>query len=172
MSASPALISLVFLFIALLVVIGLIVGIVLWATSGRGSSQGMSCGSCGYGVRGLSQLSCPECGADLREVGIQRGGSPGRRLTGIVLTCICGAMVLLGCGVTGLAFVWAAAPNSPSKTTTLQPTPGPATSSGTAIRLSPIDPNAAPGGAAIASDDPGPKGDTASDEAPVENDDR
>ncbi len=28
------------------------------------------CGQCGYIVRGLSELNCPECGADLREVGI------------------------------------------------------------------------------------------------------
>jgi hypothetical protein len=28
------------------------------------------CGRCGYCVRGISQLTCPECGSDLREVGI------------------------------------------------------------------------------------------------------
>ena len=28
------------------------------------------CGHCGYCVRGISQLICPECGSDLREVGI------------------------------------------------------------------------------------------------------
>ena len=29
-----------------------------------------TCGRCGYMVRGLTTFSCPECGADLREVGI------------------------------------------------------------------------------------------------------
>jgi hypothetical protein len=29
-----------------------------------------ACGNCGYCVRGISALLCPECGADLREVGI------------------------------------------------------------------------------------------------------
>ncbi|MHC4991898.1 MAG: hypothetical protein ACYTGC_13055 [Planctomycetota bacterium] len=41
-----------------------------------------SCGGCGYAVAGLATLRCPECGADLREVGIrtpspQRGRSVG-----------------------------------------------------------------------------------------------
>lgn len=35
-------------------------------------SQGLAnCGRCGYGVRGSATLSCPECGADFREVGIK-----------------------------------------------------------------------------------------------------
>ena len=29
-----------------------------------------ACGACGYSVRGLSTMICPECGSDLREVGI------------------------------------------------------------------------------------------------------
>jgi hypothetical protein len=29
-----------------------------------------TCGQCGYCVRGISTLTCPECGSDLREVGI------------------------------------------------------------------------------------------------------
>ncbi len=32
-----------------------------------------SCGRCGYPARGISTLQCPECGADLREVGITTG---------------------------------------------------------------------------------------------------
>lgn len=35
-----------------------------------------SCGGCGYCVRGLETFTCPECGADLREVGIL---TPGQR---------------------------------------------------------------------------------------------
>lgn len=33
-----------------------------------------SCGRCGYCVRGIPGLTCPECGADLREVGIVTPG--------------------------------------------------------------------------------------------------
>src|SRR5262245_27162203 len=33
-----------------------------------------SCGSCGYCVRGLEGMICPECGSDLREVGILTPG--------------------------------------------------------------------------------------------------
>lgn len=36
-----------------------------------------SCGQCGYAVRGIQSLICPECGADLREVGIIRPGQSG-----------------------------------------------------------------------------------------------
>ena len=32
------------------------------------------CGSCGYDTTGLTTLTCPECGADLRVAGITRGG--------------------------------------------------------------------------------------------------
>jgi hypothetical protein len=43
----------------------------------RGGSDLPTCARCGYAVRGLMGLDCPECGADLREVGIvtpkQRG---------------------------------------------------------------------------------------------------
>ncbi len=40
-----------------------------------------SCGKCGYAVAGLPTFTCPECGSDLREVGIvmpRTGGSWGR----------------------------------------------------------------------------------------------
>ena len=36
----------------------------------RDAPQG--CGNCGYNVRGLTTFKCPECGQDLREVGIDR----------------------------------------------------------------------------------------------------
>ncbi len=41
------------------------------------SGSGLStCGHCGYAVRGLESMTCPECGEDLREVGIV---TPGRK---------------------------------------------------------------------------------------------
>ena len=42
----------------------------------RPKSDLPTCGACAYAVRGVSSLFCPECGADLREVGIV---TPGRR---------------------------------------------------------------------------------------------
>jgi hypothetical protein len=33
-----------------------------------------SCRACGYAVRGLPSFRCPECGSDLREVGIDTPG--------------------------------------------------------------------------------------------------
>jgi len=33
------------------------------------------CGKCGYAVRGLPTFTCPECGSDLREVGISMPGT-------------------------------------------------------------------------------------------------
>ncbi len=51
----------------------------LWYRVYKGEASGglPVCAKCGYAVRGLTGLDCPECGADLREVGIitpkQRG---------------------------------------------------------------------------------------------------
>ena len=90
--------------IALLVLVGLIVGITLWVTGGRSRGSGeMSCGGCGYAVRGLQALNCPECGADLRMVGINRPKGGTARNVGIALT-LGTALLLLTC--LGSAFVW------------------------------------------------------------------
>jgi len=43
------------------------------------------CGRCGYTVRGISKLVCPECGADLREVGINMPGQGGSALFGCLI---------------------------------------------------------------------------------------
>lgn len=45
----------------------------------------LGCGKCGYPVRGLSELTCPECGADLTEVGIIRGGDARAGLASILV---------------------------------------------------------------------------------------
>jgi len=44
--------------------------VVLRVQPARDMSNGGACGKCGYNVRGIESLACPECGADLREVGI------------------------------------------------------------------------------------------------------
>lgn len=84
---------------------GLIAGLIMWSTSGGGGSTEMSCGTCGYPVKGLTQLNCPECGVDLREAGIQQPGSPGKRRTGMILTIACGGLLLLACGTSVLMLV-------------------------------------------------------------------
>ncbi|MBI1335737.1 MAG: hypothetical protein GC164_02110 [Phycisphaera sp.] len=145
MSGTPGwmelIISLVmFVIFVLLPIVGLIVGIVLWARSGAGNAgEGMACGKCGYNVRGLSQLNCPECGADLREAGIVKGKSKGRRGLGIALTIVCGLMLLLTCLLTGVfamartvqmpqptpTATWSTSPPAPQpQPATPSPTPG------------------------------------------------
>lgn len=153
-----AALSVLFFIVLLLVIVlgGLITGIILWTTSGKGSAE-MACGRCGYGVRGLSQFTCPECGADLREAGIARTASPARRRTGIVLTCVCGGMTLLGCiGFGSLTFV-STRPSSPAyqvQPAIIQPpqtSPAPTQSPATSSQLltdpnaitPPVDPDAA-----------------------------
>jgi len=55
-----------------LFVIASVVGLAwLWSrVLGRQKVRVPSCGSCGYAVRALEVMTCPECGSDLREVGI------------------------------------------------------------------------------------------------------
>jgi len=76
-SAAPTLV------IALVVLAGLVLLAITWWKRGRGRGPVAepSCGKCGYAVRGLTSLNCPECGSDLREVGIvtphtARGAGP------------------------------------------------------------------------------------------------
>ncbi|MFN3166253.1 MAG: hypothetical protein ACE37H_04225 [Phycisphaeraceae bacterium] len=116
----------------LFMLVGLVVGVVLWSTGGRSRSGGeMACGSCGYAVRGLTQWACPECGADLREAGIRSGGSSGRRVLGVLLTIACSAVLLLSCVVPAVMFTLPSGPSSSS------PVTYPNSSTGTAIPAAP-----------------------------------
>ena len=133
----PELIS---LFVLLLAPTALIVGIILIVTGRRkGKSAGpageMSCGGCGYSVRGLQQLTCPECGVDLRAAGITGGGSAAKRTVGIVLVVFSVLFMVSCCGL-GL-IGWLAMGNSTAVTTPMpvpvQPQPAPG----------PVDPNSA-----------------------------
>ena len=128
-------VELIILFMLLLILGGLITGIVMWTTSGSGKSSEMSCGACGYAVRGLEALNCPECGTDLRMAGIRRGGSPGKRTLGIVLTFLSLGLILLGCGASSFLFMKVQSPTaSPSQTIPAQPAPSQSTSSPSSLQ--------------------------------------
>lgn len=43
------------------------------------------CGKCGYVVRGITSLTCPECGSDLRVVGTVTEGSKGKVVAGCLM---------------------------------------------------------------------------------------
>ena len=58
-----------------LVVVVLVVLAVLMLKRRRSGEQQPACGKCGYFVKGLTTFTCPECGSDLREVGIMTAGS-------------------------------------------------------------------------------------------------
>lgn len=89
---------LLILILLVLPIAGVTYGLMLWVRGSKGSSHSeMACGGCGYAVRGLTQLTCPECGVDLRNAGIHRGKFNGTRGAGVVLTLVCGGFLLLGC---------------------------------------------------------------------------
>lgn len=67
----------------LLLILSLATGLFVWWRVHRWLSRysatgDPTCGRCGYIVRGVSQLTCPECGSDLREVGIRPATASGQ----------------------------------------------------------------------------------------------
>ncbi|MEO0586738.1 MAG: hypothetical protein AAF078_03775 [Planctomycetota bacterium] len=71
------------LLIASIIPLALIAATVwLWVRVVRGftsaNRDSAVCGACGAGVRGITSFTCPECGADLREVGIVTPKAHGR----------------------------------------------------------------------------------------------
>lgn len=78
-------------------------GLMIWllwkfGRRGRENDGEPRCGNCGYLVRGLAELNCPECGADLREVGITRFAAikPWWRITLWALGGIAGFIAAVG----------------------------------------------------------------------------
>jgi hypothetical protein len=67
--------------IEVVLILGL-VGVPTWFQRLSSRSYDIArCIKCGYGIRGIMTLTCPECGSDLREVGIKppsRKGDPPR----------------------------------------------------------------------------------------------
>ena len=61
--------------IVFFLVFGILVAVMSRRAVGNGKAgSDPTCGKCGYCVRGISELICPECGSDLREVGIRAPG--------------------------------------------------------------------------------------------------
>jgi len=64
----------------------------------------LGCGKCGYAVQGISQLRCPECGADLTEVGIVPRGKMRVIVAGILV--IAGfSVAVLACALIALRLI-------------------------------------------------------------------
>jgi hypothetical protein len=65
----------------IIVVAALVAAVAFWAGRRgrrRGALDGPVCGACRYSVVGLEVLTCPECGGDLRAVGIRTPNEPRR----------------------------------------------------------------------------------------------
>ncbi len=87
-----------FLLVVLIILVGVpgVVSLLVWFMARRSEKGEQSCGKCGYSVRHLTTFSCPECGADLREVGIRP--QPGNGPVGIAVAAGVFAMFILLCG--------------------------------------------------------------------------
>jgi hypothetical protein len=105
-----------------------IFGVLLLASMlrGRGTVQGLAdggaCGRCQYNVRGLTTFLCPECGADLREVGILPPAQSGVTLSKWVVVIL--VVTLMGLSLMLLMFAWASAP-APMPAPPAMPAPTP-----------------------------------------------
>jgi predicted RNA-binding Zn-ribbon protein involved in translation (DUF1610 family) len=91
---APGLIELMFVFLAL----GFFVAYLLFRR--KRASADPVCGKCGYQVRGLTTFTCPECGSDLREVGILSAAKPRKtaadsRLRGKIIAIV-GVWICIG----------------------------------------------------------------------------
>ena len=92
----------------------------------------MSCGACGYQVQGLQSLNCPECGADLREVGIVPLATRGKWSTPVVLIVIAVVSLVLFWLMVGIPSQTrmpvppTPLPANPVPVTPAQPAPAPA----------------------------------------------
>src|SRR5688500_17834237 len=73
------------LFFLLIFIVGFVFAIVFAARSRKAGPTDPICGKCSYQVRGLTRFTCPECGSDVREVGIISAAAPARARHGLGL---------------------------------------------------------------------------------------
>jgi hypothetical protein len=120
-------------------VIGAVVWLIARRPRGSGDPNLMACGACGYAVRGVQTTSCPECGADLREVGIARprtaGGNAAWWVVLIAVIAIVGLFMV--CCVGGLFISYDTLQTPPAPPTMPAPQPTPAPNDGTLQEANP-----------------------------------
>ncbi|MEM9252389.1 MAG: hypothetical protein AAGB29_08580 [Planctomycetota bacterium] len=99
----------------------------LWARVVRGFTaklaESATCGSCGAGVRGIGTFECPECGADLREVGIVT--PQGRRAVSLVAFALGWTLLPLVPALVAFAMLLATGPTHTSSNFRVTITDGP-----------------------------------------------
>jgi len=128
---SPALLILLVALVVMAAGIACVIAGVILYNKSTGSTG--ICGKCGYSVNQLQSMTCPECGADLREAGIRTTSGGKGALALIVLGCV---ILFFSCIFIGggLLFAQRPAPVAPvvqqAKTATpgnpSQPAPPPA----------------------------------------------
>jgi len=106
--------------VPLLLIVGLALMLIMRARSKRRGPTAPSCGACGYAVAGLESLKCPECGADLREVGIVTPSTRAPSVLPVVFlsSLALGFVLLIGATVLNRA-LWAATQPAPTRYGTL-----------------------------------------------------
>ena len=97
-------IMLLFLVVAGIASVGGLIYIWVRALSRPVVNQGLPlCGRCGYAVRGVGSLACPECGADFREVGIVTPAMRRRYIGPVLFIAIWSlALWMPGCTISGI----------------------------------------------------------------------
>lgn len=119
-SAAASWLSIVLLIVLVLFVAAPIAGFLLWRRRGGSEGDSLVCGACGYPVRGMTALNCPECGADLREAGIVKPTrSSGGSVVMVIVLTIFSLMILMGL----LSFVTFKATSSSGTSVTTSPAP-------------------------------------------------
>ncbi len=112
-----------------LILAGAVVG-ALWVLGRRRNvSDTGACGKCGYSTRGLTSFVCPECGCDLRDVGIVPPQSKGIGRGGAIVLVVVGLLMLFVCGglfLTPMSLAPAPVVTVVPAPTARSPTPAPA----------------------------------------------
>ena len=69
----------------------------IWWVLTRRKNEGTSgrCGWCGYSVEGLESMACPDCGKDLRQVGITRAYQLSKAYLILLIVTLAGMLAAL-----------------------------------------------------------------------------
>ena len=111
------------LLLTVLVLAAIIAVVIRSSLKGGGAIDQPSCGNCGYPTRGISELKCPECGADLRVVGILQPGEGRAALAGCVMPLLATILIFL-LAVGGFTFMSRVMPTYEDQSTHFDLSPG------------------------------------------------